>query len=43
MSKDDEFLPATSEAETYLSMVRVMLKRLAHDAVQPALHYRQSA
>jgi putative transposase len=47
MSKEYEFLPATSEAWTYpwtyLSMVRVMLKRLAHEAVQPASHYRQSA
>jgi transposase len=43
MSKDDEFLPATSEAWVYLSMVRVMLKRLAHEQVHPAFHYRRVA
>ncbi len=43
MSKDYEFLPATSETWVYLSMVRLMLKRLAHEEVQPAFHYRQSA
>ena len=43
MSKDYEFLPATSEAWIYLSMMRVMLKRLAHEPVQPAFHYRRVA
>ncbi len=43
MSKDYEFLPATSEAWVYLSMVRVMLKRLAHEQVQPDFHYRRVA
>jgi putative transposase len=43
MSKDDEFLPATSESRMYLSMVRLMLKRLAHEQVQPAFHYRRVA
>ena len=43
MSKDYEFLPATSEAWVYLSMVRVMLKRPAHEQVQPAFHYRRVA
>jgi transposase len=43
MSKDDEYLPATGEAWVYLSMVRVMLKRLAHEQVQPDFHYRQVA
>ncbi len=43
MSKDYEFLPATSEAWVYLSMVRVMLKRLARAQIQPAFHYRQVA
>ncbi|HZC05457.1 MAG TPA: IS5 family transposase [Ktedonobacterales bacterium] len=43
MSKDYEFLPVTSEAWVYLSMVRVMLKRLAHEQVQPAFHYRRVA
>ena len=33
MSKDYEFLPATSEAMVYLAMIRVMLKRLAKNAV----------
>jgi len=43
MSKDYEFLPATSEAWIYLSMVRLMLKRLAHVPIQPAFHYRRVA
>jgi putative transposase len=43
MSKDYEFLPATSEAWVYLSMVRLMLKRLAHEQIQPAFHYRRAA
>lgn len=43
MSKDYEFLPATSEAWIYLSMVRLMLKRLAHEDVQPPFHYQRSA
>jgi transposase len=32
MSKDYEFLPATSEAFVYLAMIRVMLRRLAKTA-----------
>ncbi len=43
MSKDYEYLPATSEAWVYLSMVRLMLKRLAREQVQPAFHYRRVA
>lgn len=43
MSKDYEFLTATSEAWVYLSMVRLMLKRLAHEQIQPAFHYRRVA
>lgn len=43
MSKDYEFLPATSEVWFYLSMVRVILKRLAQEQVQPAFHYRRVA
>jgi putative transposase len=43
MSKDDECLPATSEAWVSLSMVRVLLKRLAPEQVQPDFHYRQVA
>lgn len=43
MSRDYEFLPATSEAWVYLSMVRLMLKRLAHEQIQPAFHYRRVA
>src|SRR5690348_1455474 len=43
MSKDYEFLTATSEAWVYLSMVRLMLKRLTHEHVQPAFHYRRVA
>ena len=33
MSKDDAFLPTTSETWVYLSMLRLMLKRLAHEQV----------
>ena len=43
MSKDYEFLPATSKAWIYLSLIRLMLKRLAHEQVQPAFHYRRVA
>ncbi len=43
MSKDYEFLPATSEAWVYLSMVRLTLKRLAREQIQPAFHYRRVA
>jgi transposase len=43
MSKDYEVLPATSELWVYLSMVRLMLKRLAHEQVQPNFHYRRVA
>lgn len=43
MSRDYEFLPASSEAWVYLSMIRLMLKRLAHERTQPAFHYRQAA
>jgi transposase len=43
MSRDYEFLPATSEAWIYLSMIRLMLKRLAHEQVHPAFHYRRVA
>jgi hypothetical protein len=41
MSRDDEFLPATSEAWICLSIIRLMLNRLAHEQVQPAFHYRR--
>jgi hypothetical protein len=43
MSKDDEFLPSTSEAWVNLSLVRMMLKRLAHEQIHPAFHYRRVA
>jgi putative transposase len=43
LSKDYEFLPATSETWVYLSMVRVMLKRLAREQVVPDFHYRRAA
>ena len=43
MSKDYEFLPATSEAWISLSMIRLMLKRRAHEQLQPAFHYRRVA
>jgi hypothetical protein len=33
-------LPATSEAWVYVSMVRLMLTRLAHEQVQLAFQYR---
>jgi hypothetical protein len=43
MSKEYDFLPTSSEAWIYLSMIRLMLKRLAHEQVQPAFHYRRNA
>ena len=43
MSKEYDFLPTSSEAWIYVSMIRLMLKRLAHEQVQPAFHYHQSA
>jgi putative transposase len=43
MSKDYEYLPATSEVWIYLSMVRLMLKRLTHEQIAPAFHYRRVA
>jgi hypothetical protein len=43
MSKDDEFLPASSEAWIALSIIRLMLKRLADERIQPAFHYRRAA
>jgi putative transposase len=43
LSKDYEFLLATSEIWISLSMVRVMLKRLAREQVQPEFHYRRVA
>jgi hypothetical protein len=43
LSSDAERLCATSEAWVYLSMMRLMLKHLAHESVQPAFHYRHVA
>jgi putative transposase len=43
MSKDYEYQLTTSEAWVYLSMIRVMLKRLAREQVQPDFHYRRVA
>ena len=43
MSKEYDFLPTSSEAWIYMSMIRLMLKRLAHEPVRPAFHYRRSA
>ena len=43
MSRDYEYLPATSEAWVYLSMIRVMLRRLAYEEVEPEFHYRRVA
>jgi putative transposase len=43
MSKDYEYQPATSEAWVYLAMIRVMLRRLAHEEVKPEFHYRRVA
>jgi transposase len=42
-SRDYAFLPTTSEGWVYLSMVRLVLKRLAHEQVQPPFHYRRVA
>ena len=43
MRKDYEYLLATSEAWGHLAMSRVMLRRLAHEEVQPEFHYRRVA
>jgi transposase len=43
ISEDYEFLPASSKARIYLSMIHLLLKRLAHEQVQPAFHYRRLA
>jgi putative transposase len=43
MSKEYEFLPTTSETWVYLSMLRLMLKRLAREQIHPAFHYRHVA
>ena len=43
MSKEYEFLPASSEAWIALSMIRLMPKRLAGERIWPAFHYRPSA
>lgn len=43
MSKDYEFRLESSETWVYLSMIRVMLKRLAREQVQPDFHYRRVA
>jgi putative transposase len=43
LSRDYEFRLATSEAWVYLSMIRLMLRRLAHEQVEPAFHYRRVA
>ena len=43
MSRDYELLEASSEVWIYLSMIRLMLKRLAHEQIQPAFHYRRVA
>jgi hypothetical protein len=43
MSTEDACLPATSEAWSSLSRVRLMRNRLAHEQVQPPLQYRRVA
>jgi putative transposase len=43
MSKDYEYRLETSEAWVYLAMVRLMLRRLAREQVEPAFHYRRAA
>ena len=43
LSTDYALLPATSEAWVDLSMVRLLLTRLAHEDIQPAFQYRQGA
>ena len=43
LSRDYEFRLATSEACVYLSMIRLMLRRLAYERVEPAFHYRRVA
>jgi len=43
MSTDDYAVPATNETGVNLSMLRVILNRLAHEPIQPAFHYRRIA
>src|SRR5262249_14909743 len=43
MRTDDAYLPASSAAWGYLSMIRLLLKRLAGEQIQPAFHYRRVA
>jgi hypothetical protein len=43
MSKEYDFQPTSSETWIHLSVIRLMPKRLAHEQVQPAFHYRHSA
>jgi putative transposase len=43
LSKDYAFLPTTRETGSYLSMVRLMRKRLTHAQIQPAFPYRHVA
>ena len=43
LSKDYEYLPETSEAWIYIAMSRLMLRRLAHEEVEPDFHYRRTA
>jgi len=43
MSKEYEYQLATSEAWVYLAVVRVMLRRLAREQVEPEFHYRRAA
>ncbi len=43
MSRDDAFLAVSSEPWVDLSMIRLLRKRVAHEHVQPAFHYRRIA
>ena len=43
MSKDYEYRSTSSEAMVYVSIVRLMLKRLAREQVEPQFHYRRAA
>jgi hypothetical protein len=43
MSTDDYAAPATSETGVNLSMLRVILNRMAHEPIQPCFRYRRVA
>jgi putative transposase len=43
MSEDYEYQQATSQTWVSLALISVLLRRLAHEEVQPAFQYRRVA